>query len=209
MSSLYSVLSDSFEERLETEHLLLRPYQEGDENDFMRLIQENTVELNPAFSGRLARVRMLEDARIQVQQLRTAWDNHKMFDFGVWLKENDTYIGDITLKNLDHQIPKAEIGLYFTGWPESREYVLEGLMAIVKFGIDTLKLNKLYMRCMHTNAYYGEAAQACGFVKEGIMRSDYRGADSSELLDVTYYGLTRKDYEQLQHMKADSSQIMA
>src|SRR5687768_2116715 len=111
MNSLYNMLPGSIEERLETEHLLLRPYQEGDENDFMRLVQENTLELNPVFSGRLARVRMLEDARMQVQQLRTAWDNHKMFDFGVWLKNNGTYIGDITLKNLDRQVPKAEIGL--------------------------------------------------------------------------------------------------
>ena len=209
MNSLYNMLPDTIEERLETDHLLLRPYQEGDENDFMRLIQENTVELNPAFSGRLARVRLLEDARLQVQQLRTAWDNHKMFDFGVWLKESGTYIGDITLSNLDRQVPKAEIGVYFTGWPKTKVYMEEGLAAIVKFGFDLLKLNKLYMRCTLANAYYGEAAQTCGFVKEGVLRCDYRGADSEELLDVVYFGLTRRDYERLQSLKAGNTEALA
>ena len=71
MSLLFNILPESLKERLETEHLILRPYQEGDENDFIRVLQENTDALHPAFSGRIARVKALEDARIQMQQIRT------------------------------------------------------------------------------------------------------------------------------------------
>ncbi|MDX5421637.1 MAG: GNAT family N-acetyltransferase [Hymenobacteraceae bacterium] len=195
MNALYNVLPDSFEEQLETENLLLRPYREGDENDFMRLLQESASSLSPTFSERLARVRMLEDARVQVRQLRTAWDNRRMFDFGVWLKKEEKYIGDVTLKNLNHRIPKAEIGLYFTNWPETRSYALEALQKVVSFAFDTLHLNKVYIRCCASSVFYGELAQDCGFRQEGLLRSDHRGVDADGLLDVMYYGMTRQDYE--------------
>ena len=198
MSFLYNTLPDSHEEQLETEHLLLRPYQEGDESDFMRLLQENIDYLSPAFAGRLARVRVLEDARTQVRQLRTEWDNRRTFDFGVWLIEDGSYIGNIALKNLDRTIPKAELGLYFTEWPSNKTLAQEALQAVLQFAFDSLKMNKVYMRCTNTNESYGALAEDNGFVKEGVLRSDYRGADSNELLDLSYYGITRGDFEATQ-----------
>jgi [ribosomal protein S5]-alanine N-acetyltransferase len=204
MSFLHETLTQSFEEKIETERLLLRPYQEGDEGDFMRLLQENTsIILNPAFGGRLARVRVLDDARVQVRQLRTEWDNRKVFDFGIWIKATNEYIGDIALKNFDHQIPKAETGLYFTNKSGTDNLAIEALQAILKFAFNTLTLNKVYLRCTASNSCYGDIVESCGFLKEGIIRSDFRGADSDELLDLSYYGITRQDFEQLQQHNSE------
>jgi RimJ/RimL family protein N-acetyltransferase len=208
MNYLYNALPNANEERLETEHLTLRPYQEGDESDFMRLLKENTEYLNPAFAGRLARVRALEDARVQVRQLRTEWDNRRTFDFGVWQKTGNAYIGNIALKNLERSIPKAEVALYFTEWPSSRNLASEALQAVLQFAFVSLKMNKVYMRCTNVNQSYGELAEASGFVKEGVFRNDYRGVDSDELLDLSYYGITREDFEHSRQEQA-SSEAMA
>ena len=205
MSLLFNILPESLKERLETEHLILRPYQEGDENDFIRVLQENTDALHPAFSGRIARVKALEDARIQMQQLRTDWDNRKTFDFGVWMKADNTYLGDIALKNVDHKIPKAEIGLYFTGWPETKALVQEALQTILDFAFDSLQLNKVYIRCTSNYKVYGELAIENGFVEEGTLRSDFRGTDSQELHDLTYFGMTRDDFEAQRNQQSKNS----
>lgn len=205
MSTLYNILPDALDERLETPQLILRPYQEGDEGDFMRVMQENPDYLYPAFSGRIARVKVLEDARLQMQQLRTDWDNRKTFDFGVWDKNTNTYLGDIALKNVDHKIPKAEIGLYFTGWPETKALVQEALQSIVGFAFDALQLNKVYIRCTASNKFYGELAIENGFVEEGTLRSDFRGTDSDELHDLTYFGMTRKDFEEQRRTQESES----
>lgn len=174
----------------------------------MRLIQENMLALKPAFSGRLASVRVLEDARVQIAQLRTDWDNRREFDFGVWRKDGSNYIGDIALKNIDRHVPKAEAALYFTNWPETMELAQEALRAILLFAFDYLKLNKVYLRCSQYNIVYASLAQSCGFVKEGVLRSDFRGVDSDELLDLSYYGITREDYEQLAHSLESNSQAV-
>lgn len=209
MNFLYNTLPNAFEEHLDTTHLVLRPYQEGDEGDFMRLLKENTEYLNPAFASRLARVRALEDARVQVRQLRTDWDNRRTFDFGVWRKEGNAYIGNVALKNLDRSIPKAEIALYFTKWPGSRNLAKEALQAVLQFAFDSLKMNKVYMRCTNANLTFGELAEDSGFLKEGVFRNDYRGADSDELLDLSYYGITRHDFERAQQQaKADSEAMV-
>ncbi|TPE44757.1 GNAT family N-acetyltransferase [Pontibacter mangrovi] len=207
MSYLYNTLPETFDTQLDTAHLLLRPYQEGDEQDFMRLMQENAAYLNPAFSGRLARVRVLDDARTQVQQLRTDWDNRRTFDFGVWQKEDNHYIGDIALKNLDRSIPKAELGLYFTAWPATRQLAQEALQEVIRFAFGPLGLNKVYLRCTNTNESYGSLAESCGFVKEGVLRCDYRGTDSDTLLDLSYYGITRLDFENAQQQEASSTAV--
>ncbi|ARS37471.1 GNAT family N-acetyltransferase [Pontibacter actiniarum] len=198
MNYLYNTQSNTLEEQLETPHLVLRPYQEGDESDFMRLLQENTAYLPPAFAGRLARVRALDDARSQVQQLRTDWDNRRTFDFGVWQKEDKSYVGNIALKNLDRSIPKAELGLYFTEWPATRDVAFEALQKVLGFAFGPLGMNKVYLRCTQANESFGQVAEGCGFMKEGVLRCDYRGADSDELLDLSYYGMTRQDFEQAQ-----------
>lgn len=205
MSLLFNILPDSLDERLETDQLILRPYQEGDENDFIRVLQENSSSLYPAYSGRLARVKALEDARIQMQQLRTDWDNRKTFDFGVWTKADNRYLGDIALKNVDHKIPKAEIGLYFTGWPETKALVEEALKSILGFAFDLLHLNKVYIRCTGNNKFYGELALENGFVEEGTLRSDFRGFDSDELHDLTYFGMTRDDFNKLRQQQASEN----
>jgi len=69
--NLYNIFPDAIDEEFETTHLLLRPYQEADAADFMRLLQESAAMLKPAFGGRLARVCVPEDARLQLRQLRT------------------------------------------------------------------------------------------------------------------------------------------
>lgn len=206
MSFLYNTLPDAFDEQLETDHLVIRPYAEGDEQEFMRVIHEDASALSPAFTGRVASVRVLEDARTQLAQLRTDWDNRKQFDFGVWLRESNTYIGDITLKNIDRSVPKAEAALYFTSWSEMLDLAQEAFRAVLHFAFEDLKLNKVYMRCTQYNNVCAQLAESCGFVKEGVLRSDFRGADSEELLDLSYYGMTRDDYEQAIQLKERDSQ---
>jgi RimJ/RimL family protein N-acetyltransferase len=207
MNFLYTTSQSSFEERLETPHLLLRPYEEGDEQEFLQLVHENTKALNPAFSARVVSIRVLEDARIQLAQLRTDWDNRKQFDFGVWQKENNTYIGNITLKNIERNVPKAEVALYFTHWPDTMVLAQEALTAVIGFAFKSLKLNRIYIRCTQVNMCYAALAESCGFVKEGVLRSDFRGVDSEELLDLSYYGMIREDYEQAtQQLKESSSE---
>ncbi|GAB3827619.1 GNAT family N-acetyltransferase [Pontibacter rugosus] len=204
MSFLYNTLPEALEEQIKTLNLTLRPYQEGDENDFMRLLQENHLYLAPAFSKRVARVKALDDARSQIRQLRSDWENRRTFDFGVWLKQDGTYIGNIALKNLDRSVPKAEVGLYFKDWPTTHQLAQEALDEVLSFAFDKLGMNKLYLRCTSTNVSYGELAQECGFRKEGVLRSDFRGTDAEELLDLSYYGLTRSDFEQVQQQQQET-----
>lgn len=209
MSYLYNTLPDALDEQLETQNLTLRPYQEGDEDDFMRLLQENLTYLDPAFPGRLARVRVLDDARLQVRQLRSEWENRRTFDLGVWQKADNSYIGDIALKNLDRSVPKAEVGLYFTAWPATRQLAQEALEEVMQFAFSTLGMNKLYLRCTSANESYGILAENCGFQKEGVLRSDYRGTDTADLIDLSYYGLTRTDFEALQQQHEQNSTAVA
>src|SRR5688500_17962834 len=92
--------------------LLLRPYRIEDAPQFYQLILENKDRLAPAFPGRTRLTTSLDEARRFILQFKSDWLLGQVYAFGTWQRDQNRYIGDISLKNFDYSIPKAEIGYY-------------------------------------------------------------------------------------------------
>ncbi|MDX5347433.1 MAG: GNAT family N-acetyltransferase [Hymenobacteraceae bacterium] len=203
MNQLYETPQDNLKKHLESDRLILRAYQEGDEGDFFQVLIENKDRLDPASSGRLGFIKMLDDARIKIKQLQTDWNARKLFSFGIWLKDSNTYIGDITLKNIDLSIPKAEVGFYIDNSYTGKGYAAEALKVIIAFAFNNLKLNKLYGRCTEQNTPCSLLFEHAGFMQEGYIRQDIWSKDNSKLLDLYYYGMTRAEFDQATKLRRE------
>ena len=189
------------EKRLTSKRLLLRPYHEGDTPAFYKLIKENKQRLVPVFPARIRQVFSLDEARRFLLQFKADWLLGKSYAFGVWRQDTNQYIGDISLKNLDKSIPKAEIGYYLDAGAEGYGYGAEMLATITRFAFEDVHLNKVFLRTSLHNARSYALAEKCGFRREGLLRQDFRD-DRKQLIDVYYYGLTRSDYNNLQKSEA-------
>ena len=176
--------------------LLLRPYQAEDAPLFYQLIQDNKERLAPANPGRIRLTTSLDAARRLILQFKSDWLLGQVYAFGIWQRDNNHYIGDISLKNFDHSIPKAEIGYYLDYRAEGQGYGKEMLQSLIKFAIQDLKLYKLFIRCSPHNKRSFCLAERCGFRREGLVRKDFRD-HNNQLVDTYYYGLTRQDYDEL------------
>jgi RimJ/RimL family protein N-acetyltransferase len=183
------------EVELTSSRLLLRPYQEQDAELFYRLIRENQERLAPAFPGRIKFTTSLDEARRLILQFKSDWSLGQVYAFGVWRKDNEAYIGDISLKNFDHTIPKAEVGYYLDYRAEGQGFGTEMLQTFVMFAMEQLRLNKLFIRSSLQNNRSFVLAERCGFRREGLIRQDFRN-DQRQLIDIYYYGLTRQDYNE-------------
>ncbi|MDB5262880.1 MAG: family acetyltransferase [Adhaeribacter sp.] len=179
-----------------TDRLRLRPYREPDALIFHNLIQENKTRLAPAFPSRVLVTKRYEEALRLIKRFRVDWQLGQVYAFGIWHQNPDKYIGDISLKNFDHSIPKAEIGYYLDGSAEGYGYGTEALQALIRFAFKQLSVNKLYLRCALQNQRSAELAERCGFRREGLIRQDFRD-NTRQLIDVYYYGLTRSEYNTL------------
>jgi RimJ/RimL family protein N-acetyltransferase len=177
--------------------LRLRPYREEDAADFFQLIQANEARLAPAFPGRVRITHNLDECRRLLLQFKSDWLLGQVYAFGIWEKESQAYIGDISLKNFDRSVPKAEIGYYLDLQAEGRGYGTQMLQLLVRFAFEELHLNKVYLRSAIDNRRSYALAERCGFQREGLMHQDFRD-NQQKLVDIYYYGLTRQDYHQQQ-----------
>ena len=184
------------EKRLTSPRLLLRPYQEADTPVFYRLIKENKQRLAPVFPSRVRQVDSLDEARRYLLQFKADWLLGKSYAFGVWKQDTNQYLGDISLKNIDRSIPKAELGYYLDQKAEGFGYGLEMLKVIIRFAFEDAVLGKIFLRTPLDNARSYALAEKCGFRREGLLRQDFRD-NRKELIDVYYYGLTRSDYAEI------------
>ena len=184
---------------LRTPRLLLRCYQEADAAEFLQLLLTNKKRLSLAFPSRVAMNRKIENAAYFVRLMRADWQSKRVFEFGIWLLDTNQYIGDIALKNFEKRVPKAEIGYYVDSTAEGKGIATEALQAVTKFGFDHLGMNKISIKMPVQNQRSYRLAERCGYVREGLLRRDFRSDDETGLLDVYYYGMTRDDYQLAYH----------
>ena len=177
-----------------TPRLRLRPYHENHTEVFYKLIQDNKTRLAPAFPSRVMVTKHPEEALRLIKRFKVDWLLGQVYAFGIWQQPQNVYIGDISLKNFDYSVPKAEVGYYLDARAEGQGLAIEALEGIIKFAFKTLEVNKLFIRCSLENARSYSLAERCGFRREGLMRQDFRDSNQ-KLIDIYYYGLTRPDYE--------------
>lgn len=180
---------------LRTNRLLLRSYQDSDAAAFLQLLLNNKSRLSKAFPGRVAMNRKLETAAYFIRQMQTDWHHKRVFEFGIWLLDNQQYIGNIALKNLEKRVPKAEVGYYLDSTAEGQGLASEALKAIIIFGFENLGMNKIFVKMPTDNHRSYRLAERCGFIREGLLRQDFRSDEETGLVDVYFYGMTRPDFE--------------
>lgn len=106
------------------------------------------------------------------------------------LKENRKVIGEIVLYDflLDLQ---ADIGYRLNKDYWGHGYASEAGLAVVKFAFETLKLERLQIRCFKNNHASAKVAQKLGFRQEGLIRN---GVILNVMTDYYIFGLLREEF---------------
>jgi ribosomal-protein-alanine N-acetyltransferase len=181
-------------ETLQTSRLLLKRYQQGEGKLVYALIRDNKTRLQDHFPRTIAQITDENKAELYVRSRIADWYGQKGYFFGIWEQGSQTYIGQISVKNLDWEVPRAEIGYYISKEYEGRGLMTEVLKVIIRFSFEQLKVRKLFLRTTPSNVRSSKLAENCGFVKEGCLRKDFLKADKT-LSDVIYYGITLQDFQ--------------
>lgn len=180
--------------QLETARTLIKQYSEGDGAAFFELVHENKKRLEDSFPLTLVNASNEITAEGYIQTKIAEWYEQKSFSFGIWYKNDNKYIGHVSIKNIDWVIPKAELSYLITKDYEGKGIMKEVLSAVIKFCFEELTIKRLYIRVMTNNERSFKLAERCGFGKEGMLRSDHRTYDG-DLVDLFIYGLTSDDYK--------------
>ncbi|GGH80508.1 ribosomal-protein-alanine N-acetyltransferase [Pullulanibacillus pueri] len=96
-------------------------------------------------------------------------EQDKGYSFGIFLRENDKLIGDVSLFNiLRGALQKCLIGYSLDGQYNGRGYTTEAVSLAVNFAFNELKLHRIEAGVMLNNIGSMRVLEKVGFHKEGI-----------------------------------------
>ena len=115
------------------------------------------------------------------------------FRLGLFRREDGTLLGTCTLFSLDAQCRRAEIGYALAASAWGQGYAAEAIAALLAYGFDEMKLNRIEADVDPLNAASARALERHGFVKEGVLRE--RWIVGGHKSDSAMYGLLASDFE--------------
>lgn len=135
-----------------------------------------------------------EDAVYRINFVLQGFKNKERYVFAISLKDREELIGEIGL-HIDKGNNCAQVGYWIAEPFWGKGIATEALAAILKFGFETLQLNKIYATHYPENAPSGKVMLKNKMVKEAEMRAHYK--IDGVYKDVIQYRLTKKEYEEL------------
>lgn len=134
----------------------------------------------------------LDQARAWIeQQQQETIDGPSSLSFAVRLSSTGTLIGCVGLREIDPEHRQAELGFWIgRGW-WGQGYAREAARAVVRFGFDTLELNRICAHHMARNPASGRVLLALGMQREGVLRQRVKKWGKYE--DVVLYAILRTD----------------
>jgi RimJ/RimL family protein N-acetyltransferase len=172
---------------LHTERLVLRPFALTDAPEVQRLagdkaVASTTLNIPHPYENGIAEE--------WIGTHREGFEQGEMAAFAVVLR-NGTLVGAIGL-HISQRHERAELG-YWIGRPYwNQGYCTEAARALLRYGFETLGLNRIQARHFVRNPASGRVMIKVGMRCEGTMRQDVKKWDVFE--DTRLYAILKSEY---------------
>ncbi|RAK66935.1 GNAT family N-acetyltransferase [Hymenobacter edaphi] len=178
---------------LRTARLLLRPWQPGDAAALFRLLDADRARLTRDFPKTTQAVQDEADARVFIEIREADWQIGKGIQFGIFRPGEAAPLGLVSLRNIEWEVPKAELSYLLGRAAEGQGLMHEAAGAVIDWAFRALGLERVYCCAALDNARSAALAERCGLRREGLLRHNFRGGDG--LLHDSYcFGLTRDEW---------------
>ena len=169
---------------LPTARLELRPLQRADSSRVQHLagapeIADTTLNIPHPYEDGLAEA--------WIDTLRPAWDRGEQATFAI-TNATDGLVGVVGLR-IQPAHRRAELG-YWIGVPYwGRGYASEAAGAVIRYGFDSLNLNRIYAHHLARNPTSGRVLLKSGMLREGL--HPHHLVKAGRVEDVVSYGILR------------------
>lgn len=154
---------------------------------FFDLIQNNRSRLEDFFAGTVAKTQSLEATEVYCKELERKIEEKSYFPYLIVENESGSLLGFIDVKNIDWDIPKAELGAFVDSHFEGKGLVFHYVNELVSKIVEEHGFKKLLCRAASQNNRSIRVIKRLGFELEGTIRCDYR-TTKGILVDLDYYG---------------------
>ena len=182
-------------EEIVGERVLLRPFRLEDASAVHDAVTESVAHLQTWLPWATPNYDLVE-AQSFVRRALAKWILREDLAIGVWKREDGRYLGGTGLHRMDWSIPAFEIGYWLRQSEEGKGYMTEAVTLLTRCCFETLKANRLEIRCDSRNTRSANVPRRLNFVHEATLRNDNRDT-SGELRDTFVFALTPEDYRRV------------
>jgi [ribosomal protein S5]-alanine N-acetyltransferase len=173
---------------LRTARLVLGAFEADDAPELQRLagdreIADTTVAIPHPYD--------LDHALAWIGNQRKEAARGRAANFAVRLSAGSPIIGSVGLRDIDAEHLQAELGFWIGKEWWGHGYAREAAAAVIRFGFETLGLNRICAHHMLRNPAAGKVLQHVGMLREGVLRQRVRKWGIHE--DVVLYAILRDD----------------
>src|SRR5688500_2910576 len=133
-------------EELETPRLFMRRPRIGDGAIINPIIVESITQLAPWMPWAVPTPDVANTEQ-WVRRSLSKFFSREQFDYLMFLKDSDTYLGTCGIPRLDWKVPKGEIGYWLRTSHTGHGYMTEAVRALTELAIDQLKMQRVEIRC--------------------------------------------------------------
>lgn len=159
----------------------------SDLGKYFSLIENNRKRLEDFFTGTVSRTKTVEDTEIFLREIIQKRYAKLYYAFIIENNENKEFVGFVDIKNIDWNIPKAELGCYTDQNYAGKGITSTAFSLFVDYCFDYFGFTKLFLRTHESNIAAQKLAVNAGFQIEGKIRKDYK-TTKGEVVDLIYYG---------------------
>ena len=174
---------------LTTNRLVLRPFGLGDAPRVQLLAGD------PAIAATTLTIPHPYEDGLAEKWITSHEDDYKLgriIHFALTLRDDRLLIGAMSLA-LQNELRSAELG-YWIGRPYwNRGYGTEAAAAVIRYGFDKLRLNRIFAVHMTHNPASGRILEKIGMTKEGCHRQSQ--IKYGKFVDLNYYSILRTEYD--------------
>jgi ribosomal-protein-alanine N-acetyltransferase len=173
---------------IRTARLLLGTFKPEDAPDLQRLagareIADTTVSIPHPYD--------LDHALAWIGNQRKESVRGRATNFAIRLLPGSPLIGCAGLRDIDHEHLQAELGFWIGREWWGQGYAREASTAVIRFGFETVGLNRICAHHMARNPAAGRVLLHVGMQREGLLRERVKKWGVYE--DVVLYAILRED----------------
>lgn len=157
-------------ENLQNDELILKRVHV----DFVQTIYE-LVSKNRKYLGEflpwIEGINSLEDEKESIGIISKRWDEQSMFDYMIFIKDSDTYIGNIGIHTINWSINRAELGYWIGENFQGNGYVTKACR-ILEQELFKMGFHRIQICCSDKNTSSSKVPERLGYIYEGTLREN-------------------------------------
>src|SRR4051812_31171477 len=173
---------------IRTDRLVLGDFEPDDAPELQRLagdrqIADTTLAIPHPYE--------LDHALAWIGNQRRESARGRAANFAIRILNGSSLIGCAGLRDIDAEHMQAELGFWIGREWWGHGYAREAAVAVIRFGFESIGVNRICAHHMVRNPAAGRVLQASGMQREGLLRQRVRKWGNYE--DVVLYAILRDD----------------